>query len=52
MAVVRIDDELLKRIKEYIQHNDNKYQYPTVACFINNVIYEKLNKISGKKKGQ
>ncbi len=49
MAVVRIDDELLKRIKEYIQHNDNKYQYPSISSFINNVIYEKLNSKKEKK---
>ena len=48
MAVVRIDDKLLKMIKEYLENNDNKYQYPSVAAFINNVIYDRLGK--GKKR--
>lgn len=43
MAVVRIDDDLLKKIKEFLGKNDNKYRYPSVASFVNNVIYEKLN---------
>lgn len=49
MAVVRIDDNLLKRIKEYLQRNDNRYQYPSISSFINNVIYEKLNNKKEKK---
>lgn len=50
MAVVRIDDRLLKKIKEFLDHNDNKYQYPSIAAFINNVIYEKLNKMGKKRR--
>ncbi len=50
MAVVRIDDELLKRIRRFLDTNSNQYQYPTVSCFINNIIYEKLNKMSRRKK--
>ena len=50
MAVVRIDDELLKKIKEYLDTNTNRYRYPSLSAFINNVIYEKLNKINSKKR--
>lgn len=50
MAVVRIDDKLLKKVKEFLDNNDNRYQYPSLASFINNVIYEKLNKISRKRR--
>ena len=50
MAVVRIDDKLLKRIKEFLDTNDNKYQYPSIASFINNVIYEKLDEIKKKRR--
>lgn len=49
MAVVRIDDALLKKIKEYLANNDNKYQYPSIASFINNVIHEKLNEIKKRR---
>ncbi len=50
MAVVRIDDDLLKRVKQFLGANSNKYQYPTVSCFVNNIIYEKLNKLSRRKR--
>ena len=44
MAVVRIADKLLKEIKSLIDKDENIYQYPSVAAFVNNAIYEKLNK--------
>ncbi len=50
MAVVRIDDRLLKKIREFLDNNDNKYQYPSISSFINNVIYEKLNKAGRKRR--
>lgn len=49
MAVVRIDDRLLEKIKEYLRNNDNRYQYPSISSFINNVIYEKLNKVKRRR---
>lgn len=49
MAVVRIDDRLLKKIKDFLDNNDNKYQYPSIASFINNVIYEKLEKAKKRR---
>ena len=50
MAVVRIDDELLRKIKAFLDAKDNKYKYPSISSFINNVIYEKLNSDSKGKK--
>ncbi|MFH0949220.1 MAG: hypothetical protein V1802_01920 [Candidatus Aenigmatarchaeota archaeon] len=47
MAVVRIDERLLQEIKKAIKSEENKYQYPSVAAFVNNAVFEKLN---GKKK--
>lgn len=44
MATVRIDDELLEKIKVLIEMDENKYKYPSVSAFINNSIYEKLKK--------
>jgi len=49
MATVRIDDNLLKEIKEWIKKNGNKYECPTVSAFINNAIYNKLKKLNNKK---
>lgn len=50
MAVVRIDDKLLKKIKDFLETNSNKYEYPSISSFINNVIYEKLNSIKKKRR--
>ncbi|MEM5793020.1 MAG: hypothetical protein QXY45_01500 [Candidatus Aenigmatarchaeota archaeon] len=51
MATVRIDDELLKEIKDWIKRNGNKYEFPTVTAFINNAIYKKLKEVNnGVKK--
>ena len=46
MATVRIDDNLLEEVKKWLDNNGNKYQFPSVAAFINNSIYEKLKKIT------
>ena len=43
MAVVRVADRLLKEIRSFIDKDENKYQYPSIAAFVNNAIYEKLN---------
>jgi len=42
MPVVRIDEKLLKEIKDLIKKDENKYQYPSVAAFVNNAVFEKL----------
>ena len=44
MAVVRIADKLLKEIRSFIDSDENRYKYPSVAAFVNNAIYEKLNR--------
>ena len=43
MAVVRIADKLLKEIRSFLDKDENRYKYPSVAAFVNNAIYEKLN---------
>jgi len=42
MGVVRIDDNLLKNIKDILKKEDNKYKYGSISNFINSAIYEKL----------
>ncbi|MCA9458946.1 MAG: hypothetical protein KC550_00190 [Nanoarchaeota archaeon] len=49
MATVRIDDELLDKIKKWLDTNGNKYKFPSVTAFINNSIYEQLKKLEDKK---
>lgn len=52
MATVRIDDNLLKEIKNWIKKNGNKYECPTVTAFINSAIYKKLKGLNGKEEKQ
>ena len=49
MTTVRIDDNLLDEIKEWINRNGNKYEFPTVTAFINNAIYKKIKEVNYKK---
>lgn len=42
MAVVRIDDDLLKKIKQELKKEENRYKYGSIASFINSLIHEKL----------
>jgi hypothetical protein len=49
MGVVRIDDELLKKLKDILKREENKYKYGSVAALVNCAIYEKLNQNGVKK---
>ena len=42
MAVVRVDDKLLKEVKQLLKNEENKYKYGSIASFINSVLYDKL----------
>jgi len=45
MGVVRLDDKLLKEVQEWLDENGNKYKHPTMSAFVNNAVYEKLQKL-------
>lgn len=49
MGVARINDKLLKEIRELIEKEGNNYQYPSVSAFINNTIYERLKEIKKRR---
>lgn len=50
MAVVRIDDKLLKMLREELKKEENKYKYgSSVSSLINYLIFNGLN--GGKKNG-
>lgn len=42
MPVVRIDEKLLREIRDFLREDGNKYKYPSVAAFVNNAVFEKL----------
>ena len=48
MAEVKIDDELLKRIKEFIQKGENRFDFPTVKSFADKAILKMLKSLEGK----
>jgi len=49
MGVVRIDDSLLKRIKQALKEEDNKYKYGSVSSFLNYLIYQELKEVNPPK---
>lgn len=51
MATVKIDEKLLKEVQEWLNKNGNKYRHPTISAFVNNAVYEKLNKFKVVKNG-
>jgi hypothetical protein len=42
MGVVRIDDDLLKNLKELLKKEENKYRYSSIASFVNQIVHEKI----------
>lgn len=48
MGVVRIDDKLLRQLKEFLKREDNKYKYGSLANYINSIIYYNL-KLQSKR---
>jgi hypothetical protein len=48
VGVVRIDDELLKKLKELLGKEENKYKYSSLASFVNSIVHDKIQ--SGVKK--
>ncbi len=50
MAEVKIDEELLKKIKELIKKGENRFDFPSVKSFADKAILKMLKEYEGKKK--
>tara|TARA_Y100000294_G_C8486338_1_gene308889 strand:- start:440 stop:592 length:153 start_codon:yes stop_codon:yes gene_type:complete len=50
MGVIKIDDELLRKIKAYIKEGDNRFNFPTVKTFVDKVIHAHLKKLEKNEK--
>ena len=50
MGVIRIEDNLHKKVQEWIDKNGNKYKFPSIAAFVNNAVYEKLKTLESEEK--
>ncbi|MBI2134493.1 hypothetical protein HYU09_00750 [Candidatus Woesearchaeota archaeon] len=44
MAVIKIDDKLLKEVKRFIREDDNRFDYPTIKSFVDKAVYVYLKK--------
>ncbi len=48
MAVIKIDDRLLRKARAYIKTGDNRFDFPSVKAFVDKAVYaylkEKLKK--------
>jgi hypothetical protein len=49
MGVVRLKDELLQELQDWLDENGNKYRYPSLSAFVNNAVYDKLKELKNKK---
>lgn len=50
MAVIRIDDELYKKIIKFIKKGGNRFDFPSVKSFVDKVIYKKIKEIEKSSK--
>lgn len=50
MAVIKVDDELYKRIKKLIKEGDNRFDYPTVKSFVDKAVFSTLKELEEKDK--
>ena len=48
MAVIKVDNELLERVKKFIQKGENRFDYPTVKAFVDKAILQYLKGKNGK----
>ena len=52
MAVVRVDDKILRELKRLLDTEENKYKYASVSAFVNYALYEKLSGMNGSGSGK
>lgn len=49
MAVMKIDDELLEKVRNFIKQGDNRFDYPSVKAFVDKAVYVFLKENMKKK---
>lgn len=49
MAEVKIDEELLERIKRFIKRGENRFDFPTIKSFVDKAILKILREEEKKK---
>ena len=49
MAEVKIDKELLERIKKFIEKGENRFDFPSVKSFVDKAVFKMLREQEKKK---
>ena len=49
MAEVKIDKELLGRVKKVIKKGENRFDFPTAKAFIDKAVLKMLKDLGGSK---
>ena len=52
MVEVKIDEELHKKVKEFIKKGDNRFDFPTVKSFIDKSVLNMLKSLEKKGKSK
>ena len=52
MAEVKIDNELLERVKGVIKKGENRFDFPSVKSFVDKSILKELKKLEKKENGR
>jgi hypothetical protein len=50
MAEVKIDKELLQKIKKFIEQGENRFDFPSVKSFIDKSVLKMLKDLENKGK--
>jgi hypothetical protein len=50
MAEIRVDEELLERIKKLIEKGENRFDFPSVKAFADRAILKMLKELEKDKK--
>jgi hypothetical protein len=50
MAEVKIDKELLEKIKKFIEKGENRFDFPSVKSFIDKSVLKMLKELENKGK--
>ena len=50
MTEVKIDEELLKRIKKYVEEGENRFDFPSAKAFVDKAVLKMLKDLEKKEK--
>ena len=50
MAGVKIDEELLKQIKKFIEKGEKRFDFPNVKSFVDKAVLKRLKELEPNKK--